>query len=128
MMNNAVKILVIEDVNFSRQALVSMLTRFNCEVESASNGYDAIAKVAENHYDLILTDIALNDMEGMTVAETVRNIPAQNAANVPIVALTSYGDDFLKKQALSSGMNDFLMKPLTFDSALALLKKWTGKH
>ncbi|MCP4476087.1 MAG: response regulator [Gammaproteobacteria bacterium] len=109
-MNDPVRLLVIEDVNFSRQALVSMLTRFNCEVDSAANGYEAIEKVDDHHYNLIICDIHLPDMEGMMLTETLRQ----------------HHDDFFKTQALSSGINGLLQKPLTMDAAEALLKKWVG--
>ena len=120
-MNNLAKVLVIEDVNFSREALASMLTRLHCEVDSVAGGYEALEKVSNKHYDLIITDIKLKEMEGITLAETLRD---QLAEPTPVIGLTSYGDDTLKAEALAAGMDDFLNKPLTFDSANLLLRKW----
>ncbi|MCP3678940.1 MAG: response regulator [Gammaproteobacteria bacterium] len=123
-MSSIAKILVIEDVKFAQSALISMLQRFNCDVDGASGGREAIEKISENKYDLILADVDLDDMEGMTIAETVRNSEQESGGHVPIVALTAYGDNFFREKALASGMDDFLVKPLTFDTAQILLNKW----
>lgn len=123
-MNSKARILVIEDVDFSRKAVVSMLNGLQCTADSASTGQEALEKLNSNPYDLVLVDINLRDMEGMTFAETARYYESK----VPMIALTSYPDELIRAEALHSGMNDFIAKPLTFNKAKILLGKWCKKY
>lgn len=119
-MSHCPKLLVIEDADFSRAAAVSMFQNMKCEAEGVATGREALAKLADNTYDLIIVDIDLEDMQGMTFVETARHYDA----NLPMIALTAYNDALIKAQSLSSGMNDFIAKPLTFDTATQLLRTW----
>ena len=123
-MSSRATLLIIEDVNFAREAMVSMFARLNCEVGSAANGRAALEKIATKAYDLIVVDLDLADMEGLTVVETVRNSDHERALDVPMVALTAYHQAFFREKAMACGMNDLTAKPLTFDMAEQLIRKW----
>ncbi len=118
-------VLVVEDIKFSREAVVSMLTRLNCQAEGAATGQEALNKLAQQSYDIVLIDLDLPDTEGITLAETIRHCYPR--PDMALVALTAYAHDFFKHNALQHGMQDFLAKPLTFDSATSMLRKW-AKH
>lgn len=107
------RILVVEDVEISRNIMGLMLKKFNCEVEMASCGLEAIKLAFTNKYDLIFMDLGLPDISGITVTKLIRNFPNESCASVPILALTAHVDVNYKQDCLSAGMNGFLLKPVS---------------
>jgi len=123
MQNNEVKILVVEDVEIARKMANLILTRLDCEVHLAETGHQALELINNNSYQLILLDLGLPDMDGITIAEAIRNNQNVKSAT-PIVALTAHSDEEIRQQCINAGIDDFLIKPLTFESASVLLKKF----
>lgn len=126
MESDKMKVLVIEDVKIAQKMAALILTRLNCEVSLAGTGNRALELINTNAYQLILLDLGLPDIDGITIAEAIRNnLNVQKT--VPIIALTAHSDDDIKQKCIAAGIDDFLTKPLTFDSAEVLIKKFSHK-
>lgn len=112
------KILLVEDLELAQIIAKYTLTTLKCDVDVASTGAEAIQKVHDNHYDFVLMDLGLPDMDGFITTQKIR----ETNKVTPIIALTAHVDTQYKAQALASGMNGFLSKPLDEKAVRELLK------
>ncbi|HEX9214076.1 MAG TPA: response regulator transcription factor, partial [Bradyrhizobium sp.] len=112
-----IKVLVIDDEPPIRKLLRMGLTTQGYEILEASNGKTALEKLTEDPA-LIILDLGLPDIQGHELLRTIR---ARNEA-VPIVVLSSRGDEAGKVQALDLGADDYLTKPFGMDELLARLR------
>ncbi|QPF93211.1 response regulator [Bradyrhizobium commune] len=112
-----IKVLVIDDEPPIRKLLRMGLSTQGYEILEASNGKTALEKLAEEPA-LIILDLGLPDIQGHELLRTIR---ARNEA-VPIVVLSSRGDEAGKVQALDLGADDYLTKPFGMDELLARLR------
>ena len=106
------KILVVEDTEDSRQILKILLEMNGYSVLEAENGSQAVKSAAEQHPDLILMDISMPVMDGLTATKFIRK--SDNTNKIPIIAITAHGK-YLYKQAIEAGCNDLVSKPVDFD-------------
>lgn len=107
------KILVAEDIELNQFLVKTMLESWGGSVDIAVNGKEAVEKVKDNTYDLILMDIQMPEMDGITATKHIRELNNNEKANIPIIAFTAntlQGDAKLYKDA---GMNDYITKPYT---------------
>jgi CheY-like chemotaxis protein len=120
------KILLVEDAKIAQKMASIVLTELGCTVDIVEAGKDAIKKVSEQDYDLIFMDLGLPDMDGFSTTEAIRKAEAKGHLNkhVPIVALTTHGGEHVEITCLDAKMDDFLVKPLTGEKAIKVLKKY----
>jgi len=111
------KILVIDDESPIRKLLRMGLTTQGYEISEAPNGKRSLELLAQKP-DLVILDLGLPDMEGL---ELLRMIRAQNE-NIPIVVLSSRGDEVGKVQALDLGADDYVTKPFGMEELLARMR------
>jgi len=105
---NSAKILLVEDNAINRLMAITLLERWNCDVDSAQDGLEALEKVKKNTYQLILMDMRMPNMGGVEATKIIRS---ELKITTPIIALTANaikGDD---KKCIEVGMNDYLSKP-----------------
>lgn len=105
------RILVAEDIELNQFLVKTMLESWGANVEIAVNGKEAIEKLKETDFDLILMDIQMPEMDGITATRFIRELPDIEKADVPIIAFTAntlQGDAKLYRDA---GMNDYITKP-----------------
>lgn len=116
----SLSILLVEDIELNIIVAKSLLEKLGHQVDSAINGEQALQKVADKQYQLILMDIQLPDMNGYQITKQLRNIYAANLP--PIVALTAnvFAD---KQQFIDQGMDDALGKPLRVESFNEMIKR-----
>ncbi len=113
------KALIVDDNPLNIEVTTRMLEKLDIEVISALNGQQAIEEVAKHVFDIIFMDIQMPVMDGITATQILR----KNQELFPIVALTAAVLPEDKKAAINAGMNDFLTKPLIFDSLYECIKK-----
>lgn len=122
------KVLLVEDMPIAQKAAGLCLTAFGCTVDIAATGREALALFSQQRYTLILMDLGLPDMDGITVTDTIRRMEAsEDKRPTPIIALTAHEAEDIRASCLEAGMNDFLIKPLTRAKAQAILEKY-GHH
>ncbi|MCD6056327.1 MAG: GacS/BarA family sensor protein [Gammaproteobacteria bacterium] len=122
------KVLLVEDLDFAQKIAVYALEACQCEVDIASNGTEAIEALHNTTYDLVLMDLGLPDIDGLTVTETIRRATESPAKDVPIIALTAHMDDNIKQDSVRSGMTAYVVKPLTEPVARDLLQRYVLKQ
>lgn len=120
-------VLLVEDNEINRLYASSLLKRWNCKVEMAENGKEAIEKLAIQHVDLVLMDVQMPVMDGY---EATRRIRAGKGATsqLPIIALTANASVKDADKCLEAGMNECLTKPFTPDQLFSRLQKYKPLH
>ncbi len=121
------RILLVEDNELNREIAEELLTYIGVTVEQAEDGAAAVELVKENpenYYDLIFMDIQMPIMNGYEAAATIRALDRPDAKRIPIIAMTAnaFADDI--RQALDSGMNDHVAKPVEIPKLLEALNRW----
>jgi two-component system, OmpR family, aerobic respiration control sensor histidine kinase ArcB len=106
-------LLVVEDNTIAQLVAKTILSKFNYQVDIASNGQEAISLWEKNKYDLIFMDIGLPDMDGYQVTQYIRSQEIGKNHLVPIIALTAHIGDENKQRCIECGMNAVISKPLT---------------
>lgn len=104
------RVLVIEDNPLNMELVVEILKTSGFEVYGAINGEDAIKEVEREHYDLILMDIELPVMDGISAMRIIKSKPEYH--NVPIIALTAFAMKGDKEKFLVEGFDDYISKPI----------------
>jgi CheY-like chemotaxis protein len=117
------KILVAEDLPMNQLVIEGYLRGAGHDVVFAANGVEAVAVIESEQFDLVLMDMEMPDMDGITATRAIRGLPGP-MRNVPIVALTA--NALLEDAALcrAAGMNDFLSKPIDRSALYAMIAKW----
>jgi DNA-binding response OmpR family regulator len=113
----AKKILLIDDEEIIRMSLQQDLQDEGYKVDIAENGEPALAMLS-NHYDLIITDLMMERVDGITVLEKAREANPQQA----VFILTGYGELDSAINALRLGATDYLLKPYNYDELMLRIK------
>ena len=113
------KVLIVEDYDDTREFMKILLESYGYKVIEASDGIEAIDRVRQYHPDLILMDISLPIVDGLTATRTIRDFDADS--QVPIIAVTAFGKTYYNR-AIEAGCNDLIDKPIDFDSLEPILK------
>src|SRR5688572_29526608 len=111
-------ILIVEDYPDTRLMMKYLLQRFGYDVVEAADGQEAVDKVQLAQPDLILMDISLPVMDGLTATQIIRKF--DGFSKIPIIAVTAYGKSYYK-QAIEAGCDDLINKPLDFDNLEPIL-------
>ena len=119
-------ILLVEDNELNREIAQEILREYGFLVDSAENGAVAVEKVstaAPGSYDLVLMDVHMPIMDGYTATRKIRALDDPARAKLPILAMTANAFDEDRRNALESGMNGFLSKPIVIDDLVQELRK-----
>lgn len=108
-MNVTQKILVVDDDPVVGKSIDRVLSNKGYAVITAANGEEAMRKLANEHYDLVFTDIRMPGISGLEVAERLK----ASQPWLPVVIITGYGSDAYEARAAAAGVTDFLRKPLS---------------
>ena len=119
-------ILLAEDNELNREIAVEILNAYGFEVDTAENGAVAVEKVsnaAPGQYDLVLMDVQMPIMDGYTATRRIRALQNPALAGIPILAMTANAFDEDRRNALESGMNGFLSKPIVIGDLVQEMRK-----
>jgi CheY-like chemotaxis protein len=117
----SVTILVIEDNAITRQIVRLSLAAQGYEILEAEDGRAAIAKLTEHHPDLIIQDLALPDIDGLTLAHTLHNLPG--CQEIPIVAFSAFVERLEEARASQNVFRAFIPKPIEPSKLVGLVKR-----
>jgi DNA-binding response OmpR family regulator len=117
-MTNKKTLLIVEDEPALREAIRDKFIREGFAVIEARDGQEGLDESRSKHPDIVIMDLVMPVLDGLSVAEKLRQEPAR--ANVPIVILTNLSENEQVDKALSLGINDFLVKS---DTSLEKLVK-----
>jgi signal transduction histidine kinase/DNA-binding NarL/FixJ family response regulator len=123
------KILVVDDNIINQKVATYELENWGIQVETVASGEDAIEKVSSCTYHLVLMDIAMPGMDGLTATHIIRQGLNISDKQLPIIAMTASALIGDRDKCLRSGMNDFISKPFDPMNLYAKIVKWTkGKE
>ncbi|WP_317587798.1 PAS domain S-box protein [Vibrio sp. EA2] len=118
------KVLLVEDNEINQEVALELLRKLQLDVDLAGNGAEALEKVKTSEYDVILMDIQMPVMDGLTASQQIRQL----GKTMPIIAMTAHAMDEDKKRSKHAGMNDYVTKPINPDSLYQALIKWTPEQ
>lgn len=118
-------ILVVDDSEVMRLILVMHLRRLlGVDVTQAVNGQDALAKLEQGRFDLVLTDMVMPEMDG---AGLIREVRMRLKSDIPIVIITTKGESKDRDRGVALGANDYLTKPVDVKALVVTVLKYLGK-
>lgn len=118
-----IKILVAEDNIINQKVALGSLKAMGYGADVASTGAEALEKLQQQHYDLILMDVQMPEMDGIEATMKIRQ--AYTDGNSPlIVAMTANAMNEDREKCLAAGMNDYVAKPVKLDTLKELMNKW----
>ena len=112
-------ILVVDDFEDTRLLLRTWLRKKGYRVMEAGNGNEAIAKVREIEPDLIIMDVEMPELDGLSATRKIREL--KDSTVLPIIAVSAYGADQFREQALSAGCNEYVSTPFEPDELEKLI-------
>ncbi|MBU2863293.1 response regulator [Reinekea forsetii] len=121
-----VKVLIAEDNLLNQRVLSAMLEQMGAEVDAVVNGHEAIKKVSENDYALVLMDCYMPRLDGLLATREIRQIESQTGSHIPIIAMSSEQSAEQEREYLAAGMDDFLSKPLQYDELVSVMQRWSS--
>jgi two-component system, chemotaxis family, chemotaxis protein CheY len=119
------KILTVDDSASIRMTTKIALSGAGYTVTEAVDGADGLAKAQQDAFDLIVTDLNMPVMDGLTMIEELRKLPSQ--AGVPIIFLTTESDGELKARAKAAGATGWLTKPFDPENLVKIARKVLGR-
>ena len=114
------KIMVVDDEPFIRELMEEFLSIHGHEIITAGSGEEAISKIVEIKPDLVMLDICMTGMTGLETLEQIKQI--NDTAG--IIMLSAFGDEETVDEAIKSGADYYLQKPIEFKKLLDILQKW----
>jgi CheY-like chemotaxis protein len=114
-------VLVVDDVSDVTDMLSVLLTHAGYEVSAAASAKDAIALARDRHFDIVVSDIGMPEMNGYELAETLRQI--EGYKTVPMVAVTGYSMFDDRNRSLTAGFNEHVTKPIDPRAFLDLIEQ-----
>lgn len=123
------RVLLAEDNAVNQKVAARMLEKMGARVDIANNGLEAVRMCLQFHYDLILMDCQMPEMDGYAATREIRRLQALSASprGVPVIALTANTLEGDRERCLEAGMNDFLGKPMRQQDLLAMLLRHARK-
>lgn len=116
------RVLLVDDVTDNILLIEHFLKKYDMRIDQASNGLEAIQKISQNQYDIVLMDIQMPVMDGHTATQHLR----AQGITIPIIAVTAHAMKEDKERSLEAGCNDYLTKPISpqllFDTIAMHLK------
>ncbi|MCH4888188.1 response regulator [Acidaminobacter sp. JC074] len=116
-----VKVLIAEDHEINQILIHEMFKNSNVKIIVVNNGKELLEALEQVRVDLIFTDISMPIMDGITALRAIRKNPDYNS--IPVIALTAHAMNEDREKLLKEGMDDFLPKPLAYESMMKCISK-----
>ncbi|HBG17710.1 MAG TPA: hypothetical protein DDY32_00040 [Desulfobulbaceae bacterium] len=121
--------LIVEDEQINQQILQAILLKLGHRPTVAENGYAALDLLESRHFDIVLMDVQMPELDGLETTRIIRNShDFSEIRDIPIVALTAYAMAGDKDKCLDAGMNGYLAKPVDIKKLEKILKNLTVEH
>jgi signal transduction histidine kinase/CheY-like chemotaxis protein len=119
---DGMRILLVEDNEINRMIAMELLTSEGIVMDTASNGIEALDALTSADYDLVLMDIQMPEMDGLTATKKIRANPKY--ADLPIIAMTAHSTDSDRDASFEAGMNAHITKPIDPKLLYETLRRW----
>lgn len=122
-------VLLAEDSAVNAEVATNMLTAFGLRVTLARDGRQALQRLEDARFDLVLMDCQMPGLDGFQACERIRDREQLvGLPRTPVIALTAGAADADREHCLSAGMDDYLAKPFREDDLYAVVRKWLPEH
>lgn len=122
------KLLLVEDNPISQNLEAKILREVGYDIEAVSSGIEAIEAVKTGVFNLVLMDVEMTDMDGITATQKIRELPAP-FSKIPIIAVTAHSSMKDRERCLNSGMDDYIAKPINIHFLKITIDQWLyAKH
>ncbi len=118
------RILVAEDNPSNQRVLVEMLKRMGYRADAVADGREVIQALERQDYDLVLMDVKMPEMDGITATQVIRKLRLERGPT--IVAITAYALEGDREKCLEAGMDDYISKPVQLKELAAILEKYSA--
>ena len=116
--------MLVEDNAVNQKVASRLLEKKGCSVRAAGNGREALARYAEQPFDLIFMDVQMPEMNGFEATRTIRHLEKTNGTRTPIIALTANAMATDRELCLEAGMDDYLAKPIEVEKLNDMIVKY----
>ena len=120
----SMRVLVAEDNPSNQRVLVEMLKRLGYRADVVADGKEVIQALERQDYDLVLMDIKMPEMDGITATQVIRKLLPENGPK--IVAITAFALEGDREKCLEAGMDDYISKPVQLKELAAILEKYSA--
>jgi len=120
-----IAILLAEDNKANQKLAMLLLRKLDYQVDLAENGLEALAAVQQNHYDLILMDCQMPEMDGFGATIAIRQAEITTGKHIPIIAMTANAMQGDREKCLSIGMDDYISKPINPKQLKKIIERWS---
>ncbi|WP_339415266.1 MULTISPECIES: twitching motility response regulator PilG [unclassified Pseudomonas] len=120
--SNALRVMVIDDSKTIRRTAETLLKNVGCDVITAIDGFDALARIVDHHPHIIFVDIMMPRLDGYQTCALVKNNPAFKS--IPVIMLSSKDGLFDKAKGRTVGVDQFLTKPFSKEELLGVIKAY----
>jgi len=117
------RILVVEDNPMNQAFMGNLLGKWGCNFELVANGLEAVNKLQQQTFDVVLMDIHMPLMNGIEATKRIRSFPTSPNQDIPIIALSAGGLKKERSQAIEAGVNEFLSKPFFPDRLFQIISE-----
>jgi CheY-like chemotaxis protein/HPt (histidine-containing phosphotransfer) domain-containing protein len=126
------RVLVADDNSINQKVALRLLAQVGYRAEVASNGVEVLQALANKHYDIILMDVQMPEMDGLEASRQVRVIEAEagrflNPGRHVIIAMTANAMKGDREKCLAAGMDDYIPKPVRSEVLYAAIERWGGQ-
>ncbi|MCB9834304.1 MAG: response regulator, partial [Planctomycetes bacterium] len=122
------RVLLAEDNAVNQVIAQAILTKMGCDVALANDGNEAVQAARKEHFDLILMDCQMPNLDGLEATRQIRDLDDPTRSAVPIVALTANATNEDRDNCLAAGMDEFLRKPIEREHLTSILEALRGRH
>ena len=120
----AFRLLLVEDNEVNQIVTRGMLDRLGYQVKTVSSGESALTLIGKEHFDLVLMDCMMPDMDGFETTRRMREREKDTGEHVPVVAMTANTVEGAQARCLAAGMDDYLAKPVHLEDLETMLGHW----
>jgi two-component system sensor histidine kinase/response regulator len=125
---DALNILVAEDTLFNQKFIRRLLDRWGHKATIVENGVAAVSAVSQNHFDIVLMDVQMPEMDGFEATEKIREMESTTKRHVPIIAMTAHAMKGDRERCLEAGMDDYVPKPISSEALLNAINALVDRH
>lgn len=122
----AMKILLVEDGLVNQKLALAMLGKWGHDVTVAENGKVAVELWESNSFDLILMDLQMPVMDGLTATKVIRSLERERGGHIPIIAMTAHALKGDRERCIAAGMDDYLSKPVRKQALTDVIQSVVG--
>ncbi len=120
-----IRILLAEDNIINQKVAQNILNKIGCKADVVANGFEAVRALELIHYDLVLMDCLMPEMDGFEATQVIRDNDSKVLNHsVPIIAMTANAMQGDREKCIESGMDDYLSKPVKKEEMAGMIEKW----